>query len=349
MSAGKLDRLLLLIGKRDLQLRFNVRNDLIIVRLVSVFLMCHGTQPLGNAALVIIKPCQIAGFNVHDLLADQYLPLKKLIKHFRSKRFRNTDHLCAYLHKLAARNERMADTGIVGKLKLDRREHAFGAVPLKAVRQRERVRLGERGSDLVLGQDIRILPHELKCALAIRLIRTRCDDRSDLRSRQKFDQSAQAHQLTELRRHLLGFLRTDSAHLAQLLRLKLQHVQSVGAEALHQKRGRRGSDPAHGMTRKILVDRICRLRHGAFDIFGLKLHSVGRMMRPHAAHGNQFSGSRKRNAAEDRHLITVIGIQAQDRIAVFFILIDDRGNAAADLHPFLRFVHVCLFLFLPKQ
>ena len=134
-------------------------------------------------------------------------------------------------------------------------------------------------------------------------------------------------------------MRADPADLAELIRLKFQNIQRVCAKALYHERRRRRADPPHGMTGKILVDRVCRLRHSALDILRLKLHSVCRVMGPDTGNGNHFTGSGKRDASENRDLVSVIRVKPEYGIPIFFVLINDGGDASAQLQHIFQFIH----------
>ena len=344
MTAGKLDRLFLLIGKPDRELLLDAVDDPIIIRLIAVLLVRHLKKTVGDKSLVVIKLRQITGLDVNHLLTNQSLPLQQLVQPFLHKIHRNINHFRCDLDELAARDKRMPEMRIERKLKLDRCENALGTVSRKPVQQRKRVRFREGRSDLVLSENIGIILYKRKRLLSVGLIGSGCHRRADVRSRQKLDQAPQSDLLSKLRRHLLRLLQADAAHLAELLRTEFQYIQRVNAEALHQERRRCGTDAANRVPGKILINRLCRFRHGALHGFGLELHPVRLMMRPHAGDCDQLSRRCERNAAKHRHLPAVVGVEPQDRISVFFILIDDRRNAAAQFRHLIHFVHFVVSL-----
>ena len=79
MLTGEAQRLLLLVGKGQTELRFNARGDLLRVRHAAVLRLCHGKQALGRVGLRLMQAREIASVTPGDPLAHERAALHERI------------------------------------------------------------------------------------------------------------------------------------------------------------------------------------------------------------------------------------------------------------------------------
>ena len=79
MLAGEAQRLLLLVGKGQTELRFDARGDLVGVRHTAVFRLRHGKQALGRVGLRLMQAREIASVTPGDPLAHERAALHERI------------------------------------------------------------------------------------------------------------------------------------------------------------------------------------------------------------------------------------------------------------------------------
>ena len=223
----------------------------------------------------------------------------------------------------------MTTHGVVGKFIQRRRSDTLRALVVKAVAERQRIRLLKRGADSVRNEYVRVVLHELQGLVAVILVHPQSNDRADVCRGQKLDQAAHARLTAEIGRHGLRLGKGDTLDGRELFRLVLQHVQCITAEARHEQRRRRRADAAHGAPGEIGIDRVRRLRHGALGKLGLELLAVRRVRHPAAGDDHGLARHGIRNTADDHRLAAVVHVQLEDGVAVFLVLIDDRRDGAA--------------------
>ena len=79
MLAGEAQRLLLLVGKGQTELRFYARGDLVRVRHTAVLRLRHGKQALGRVGLRLMQAREIASVTPGDPLAHECAALHERI------------------------------------------------------------------------------------------------------------------------------------------------------------------------------------------------------------------------------------------------------------------------------
>ena len=79
MLAGEAQRLLLLVGKGQTELRFDARGDLLRVRHAAVLRLRHGKQALGRVGLRLMQTREIASVTPGDPLAHELAALHERI------------------------------------------------------------------------------------------------------------------------------------------------------------------------------------------------------------------------------------------------------------------------------
>ena len=75
----KAKRLLLLLGKGQAELRFDLRRDLVRIRHAAVFILRHGEQALCRVGLRLMQAREIAPIAPGDALAHQFAALYKRV------------------------------------------------------------------------------------------------------------------------------------------------------------------------------------------------------------------------------------------------------------------------------
>ena len=204
MAAGKLQRLFLLRGKADAELRFDLRRDLLCVRRVAVFFLRHGEQPLGGVALVLVQARKVACLDVRYRLAEHLPAVEQHVQTLADKRFFHGNELRRSGDQLCARNKAVPVAGIVRQLEQNCCRNALGAVAVEALSERERVRLRKGGADRVRRENVRVLLHQLQRLVSIKLIHAHGDNRPDGRGCEKLDQPPEPGLPVEMRGHLFG-------------------------------------------------------------------------------------------------------------------------------------------------
>ena len=79
MLTGEAQRLLLLVGKGQTELRFDARGDLLRVRHAAVLRLCHGKQALGRVGLRLMQAREIASVTPGDPLTHECAALHERI------------------------------------------------------------------------------------------------------------------------------------------------------------------------------------------------------------------------------------------------------------------------------
>ena len=125
--------------------------------------------------------------------------------------------------------------GVVGKLIQRRRGDTLRALIVKAVTERQCVRLLKRGADGIRNEYVGVVLHKLERIVPIILVHSQGNDRSDVRRGQKLDQAAHTGLTAEICRHGLGLGETDALDRAELFRLVFEHVERVRTEARHHQ------------------------------------------------------------------------------------------------------------------
>ena len=93
MLAGEAQRLLLLVGKGQTELRFYARGDLLRVRHTAVLRLCHGKQALSRVGLRLMQAREIASVTSGDPLAHECAALHERIHALRDQLVRHTAEL----------------------------------------------------------------------------------------------------------------------------------------------------------------------------------------------------------------------------------------------------------------
>ena len=329
MLAGEAQRLLLLVGKGQTELRFYARGDLVGVRHTAVFRLRHGKQALGRVGLRLMQAREIASVTPGDPLAHECAALHERIHALGDQLVRHAAELRCSCEQIAVGDKTVPAHGVVGKLVQRRRSDTFRALIVKAVAERQCVRLLKRGADGVRNEYVGVVLHELERIVPIILVHSQGNDRADVRRGQKLDQAAHTGLTAEIRRHSLRLGDADALDRAELFRLIFQHVERVGTKARHHQRRRRRADTAHGASGKVGIDRVRSLRHGALGKVGLELLTVRRMRHPAAADDHGLTRHGIRNAADDHRLAAVVHVELEHGVAVFLVLINDRRNGPA--------------------
>ena len=125
--------------------------------------------------------------------------------------------------------------GVVGKLVQRRRSDTFRALIVKAMAERQCVRLLKRGADGIRNEYVGVVLHELKRIIPVILVHSQGNDRADVRRGQKLDQAAHTGLTAEIRRHSLRLGDTDALDRAELFRLVFEHVERVRTKARHHQ------------------------------------------------------------------------------------------------------------------
>ena len=329
MLTGKAKRLLLLLGKRQTKLRFDLRRNSFRIRHAAVFILRHGEQALCRVGLRLVQACEIAPVAPGDALTHQFAALYKRVHALGDQLVRHAAELRRCRQQVAVRDEAVAANGVISKFIQRRRGDTLRALIIKAVAECQRVRLLKRGADGVRNEYVGVVLHELQGLVAVILVHPQSDDRANVRRGQKLDQAAHTCLPPEIGRHGLCLGEADALDGRELFRLVLQHVQRITAEARHEQRRRRRADAAHGAPGEIGIDRVRRLRHGALGKLSLELLTVRRVRHPAAGDDHGLARHGVWNAADDHRLAAVVHVQLEDGVAVFLILIDDRRDGAA--------------------
>ena len=93
MLTGEAQRLLLLVGKGQTELRFNARGDLLRVRHAAVLRLCHGKQALGRVGLRLMQAREIAPVAPGDPLTHECAALHERIHALGDQLVRNAAEL----------------------------------------------------------------------------------------------------------------------------------------------------------------------------------------------------------------------------------------------------------------
>ena len=235
MLAGEAQRLLLLVGKGQAELRFNARGDLLCVRHAAVLRLRHGKQALGRVGLRLVQTREIASVAPGDALAHQFAALHKRVHALGDQPVRHAAELRRRRQQVAVRDEAMAAHGVIGELIQRRRGDTLCALIVKPVAERQRVRLLKCCADGVRNEYVRVVLHELERIIPVILVHPQGNDRADVRRGQKLDQAAHTGLTAEICRHGLGLGETDAFDRAELFRLVFEHVERVGTEARHHQ------------------------------------------------------------------------------------------------------------------
>ena len=204
MLTGEAQRLLLLLGKRQTKLRFNARGDLLRVRHAAVLRLCHGKQPLGRVGLRLMQAREIASVTPGDPLAHERAAVDERIHALRDQLVRHTAELRRSCKQVAVGDKAVPAHGVVGKLIQCRRGDTLRTLIVKAVTERQCVRLLKRGADGVRNEYVGVVLHELERIVPVILVHPQGNDRADVRRCQKLDQAAHTGLTAEICRHGLG-------------------------------------------------------------------------------------------------------------------------------------------------
>ena len=220
----KVERFLLLLGKSQAELRFNLRRDFFRIRHAAVFILRHREQPLGRVGLRLVQACEIAPVAPRDALAHQFAALYKRVHALGDQLVRHAAELRRRCQQIAVRDEAVAANGVIGELIQRRRGDTLRTLVVKAVAERQRVRLLKRGADGVRDEYVGVILHELQGIVTVILVHPQGNDRADIRRGQKLDQAAYARLTAEIGRHGLRLGKADALDGRELFRLVLQHI-----------------------------------------------------------------------------------------------------------------------------
>ena len=122
--------------------------------------------------------------------------------------------------------------------------------------------------------------NDLYCGITVKFEHAQGEYRLDTVGAQKLGKSSHAGLLFEACAYVLCLGCTYALNFGKLIRLHLQNVQRLVAEAVNYHRRRCRPDAAHGAAGKVLVDRLGRGRQHAAALLDLELPAVLRMGHP---------------------------------------------------------------------
>ena len=312
------------------------RRELGVIRILRP---AHGGQTLGRPGLRLVERGQIAGAAARDLLVAKPSGLNQrrdaLVRALRL----DADQLARDYGELFPRDEAMAVARVVRELEKQRCLDAHGAVGIQPQLVGHDVRFAEAPADLVVGEDIRIVPQKLQRLIAVKAVESHRQHRAKAEGADELHQSAHAELAAKALRHQLRLARADPAEFRELFRLALEHVERLVPELAYDHGGRRRSDPADRAAGEELVDRVGGARQQTLRILGLELLPVHRVRRPRAADDHRLPRRRVGKGSHDGDDFAVLVGQAQDGIAVFFIFEDDGIDGARQFREFKLLIH----------
>ena len=177
----KVERFLLLLGKSQAELRFNLCRDFFRIRHAAVFILRHSEQPLGRVGLRLVQACEIAPIAPGNALAHQFAALYKRVHALGDQLVRHAAELRRRCQQIAVRDEAVAANGVIGELIQRRRGDTLRTLVVKAVAERQRVRLLKRGADGVRDEYVGVILHELQGLVTVILVHPQGNDRADIR------------------------------------------------------------------------------------------------------------------------------------------------------------------------
>ena len=130
-------------------------------------------------------------------------------------------------------------------------------------------------------------------------------------------------------RHAPGAHRTNPRHLAQPIRLGLDHVENLVAKRADQLLGVDRADPPDHAGAEIFFDAVYRSRRRGLQKPRLELLAMGPVVNPLTGCGDPLAGGNRRRVADDRHQVAVsTGLRPEDAEAVLGIVEGDALDEA---------------------
>ena len=298
-----------------------------LVRLVGK----HGAHARTHIGLRLVTAPQIASLYVRHLLLHDASALDQIVERlFRRVRV-TVEQLRRRRDQLFARQENMpAALLVVAQLKEHPRLRAAGGIARKAHRQRDLVRHGKIHAERLAAEEIRIAPQRVHRVRAVAPEQLHRKSHRQVVLRQEVQHAPQTRQLAPALRDLPRALVGDALDGLELLRLAVEHVERVRAEAIHQLLRRRRPDAAHHAGGEIVQDLRLARRHMPLHLIGGELLAVLRMRRVASGQDQLLAGRGAGDAAHHRHRLAVVRDDARDRIAVLLILENDRQDRTDD-------------------
>ena len=211
-----------------------------------------------------------------------------------------------------------------------RRLHPFGTVPLETQLQGQAVRLGKGRAEILVAEDVRVGVQHAHGVVPVTAVHSDADTQADIVSGKELQQSPESGLLPESRADLLRPLSRDALDLRQPFGALLHDPQGVLPEGFHDVPGCGRTDAFDDTGRKVLYDpcqggwqeplHMIRSELGPVDLVGHPLALCRELLSrggigQRAHHGNDPA---------------FLQGQAENRIAVFFIGIDDGLNASGN-------------------
>ena len=312
----------------------------------------HLAHPLGNIGLRLIQSGEIDRLLSRHLVQVHLAPdgqgLQPLLQLFLPA----LQQLGGGPHQLLGGEEGVTVVPVVvGQLKQQAGLQPLGVVRRHTQGEGQGVRLREVHPELPRRQDIGVGAHHLKGHVAIGTEQAAGQFHGQLVLRQELQQAAHPHLLPEGLADGPGPLGGHPPQPGELLRLLLHDPQGVLAELLDEQAGGGLSHPFHRAGGQVVVDLLHPLGQAALHHIRPELHAVGGVAHPLALNGEVLPGGYPGHGAHHGHLL-LAHIQAQDGIAVFLILKDQRGDGPFQYRPFRTLLrhgdHSSLFLFLSR-
>ena len=189
------------------------------------------------------------------------------------------------------------------------------------------------------GEDVRVGLQEIQRIVAVVFIHPHREDGAEAKGAHKLHQPPYARLTDKASGNLSRLGKADALDFRKLFRLVFDHVEAFRPEAVDDQRGRGRADALDRAARQILVDRGGVGRHEALGKLRLELPSVHGVRRPRAAQQHRLSLCGIGEAAHHGDRLPVAVAQAQHRIAVFFVFIDDRIDRSVQIGQHAVLIH----------
>ena len=339
MLQRKLQRLPLPRGVGDPLPDLQLLQELFGVEPVVVQAAAHGRKARGGVGLGLIELGQVAGAHARDLLIAELSVLDHRADAGVGLLALHADQLGGDRRELFARDEAVAVAGVVHQLEQDRRGDAVAAAAADAELEGHGVGLAEAAADQGAAQQIGVVPQQLERLVAVILVHAHGEHGAQAEGAHKLHQHPEPGLLPEARGDLLRPAEADPLDRGEPVGVVEDRIERLVAEAVDQQGRRRRPHALDRAAREEGVDRVGGGREQALGKLGLELAAVDAVAGPGPADDHGLARSGKGEAADDRHGLAAAVAQAEHRVAVGLVLVDDRLDGPGQLLKALFLVH----------
>ena len=286
----------------------------------------HLAHPLGDVGLRLIQGREIDRLLSRYLVQVHLAPDGQGVQTLLQRSLLALQQLGGGPHQLLGGEKGVAVVPVVvGQLKQQAGLQTLGIVRRHTQREGQGVRLGEVNPELPCRQDIGVGAHHLQGHVAIGPEQAAGQLHGQLMLRQELQQAAHSHLLPEGLADGPGSLGGHPPQPGKLLRFLLHDPQGVLAELLDEQAGGGLAHSLHRTGGQVVVDLLQPLGQAALHHIRPKLDAVGGVAHPLPPDSEVLPGGHPGHGANHSHLLLTY-IQAQDGIAVFLVMKDQRGD-----------------------